>query len=63
MADEKTKNEMRDMLKDHFSIRDLRQDMGDLQILECKTCQKGPRPVCEHGHCRICECKEYCWLD
>ncbi len=28
----------------------------------CGFCLKTAR-LCEHGFCRLCGCKEYCWID
>jgi hypothetical protein len=30
---------------------------------DCNTCKRKDVAICEHGHCMICLCKHYCWLD
>ena len=29
----------------------------------CKFCNQAKPELCEHGFCRVCQCKEYCWID
>ena len=47
---------------DNFATENLQKHHKPRENFPCESCNK-VGSVCEHGHCAVCSCQHFCWLD